>query len=155
MENVSWVVIEGFTVDDMPRTGMRSALSDHGTIYYSSCHNNYKWGILCGFAEHAIIENKSCRGSEDDHGVCFSNSANDPVIRSNHWFDNNANGIHMNGDVSVGGDGLISNAQVYNTAIYGNRVAGGSGINCDDVVNSVFCNNLLYEPCERYQPVPD
>ena len=33
-------------------------------------------------------------------------------IRRNHVWDNRANGIHMNGDVSQGGDGIISGALV-------------------------------------------
>ena len=145
VENVNWVVVEGFTVNDMPRTGIRNVLSDHVTMRYNSCHSNYKWGILCGFAEYTIIEYNSCSGSEDEHGIYFSNSADDPIIRYNHCFDNNANGIHMNGDVSLGGDGIISNAQVYGNVIHGNGVAGGSGINCDGVVNSTIFNNLLYD----------
>ena len=145
VENVSWIVVEGFTVNDMARTGIRTVLSDHVTVRYNSCHSNYKWGILTGFAEHVIIEHNSCSGSEDEHGIYFGNSADDPIIRYNHCFNNNANGIHMNGDESQGGDGVISNAQVYGNVIHGNGVAGGSGINCDGVVNSVFCNNLLYD----------
>ncbi|MBK7554107.1 MAG: right-handed parallel beta-helix repeat-containing protein [Flavobacteriales bacterium] len=145
VEGVEWIVIEGFTVNDMPRTGIRSALTDHVTIRYNSCHSNYKWGILTGFAEHVIIEHNTCSGSEDEHGIYFSNSADDPIIRYNHCFDNNANGIHMNGDISLGGDGTISNAQVYGNVIHGNGVAGGSGINCDGVINSTFFNNLLYD----------
>lgn len=145
VEGVSWVVVEGFTVNDMPRTGIRTALSDHVTIRFNSCHSNLKWGILTGFAEHVIIEHNTCSGSEDEHGIYFSNSADDPIIRYNHCFENNANGIHMNGDASLGGDGTISNAQVYGNVIHGNGVNGGSGINCDGVVNSVFFNNLLYD----------
>jgi len=145
VENVDWVVIEGFTVNDMPRTGIRTVLSDHVTIRYNTCANNFKWGILTGFAEHVIIEHNTCSGSEDEHGIYFSNSADGPIIRYNHCFDNNANGIHMNGDVSLGGDGIISNAQVYGNIIHANGTAGGSGINCDGVVNSVIYNNLLYD----------
>ncbi|QQR86587.1 MAG: right-handed parallel beta-helix repeat-containing protein [Flavobacteriales bacterium] len=145
VEGVNWVVVEGFTVNDMPRTGIRTVLSDHVTIRYNSCNSNYKWGILTGFAEHVTVEHNSCSGSEDEHGIYVSNSADDPIIRFNHCFDNNANGIHMNGDVSLGGDGIISSAQVYGNTIHGNGVAGGSGINCDGVVNSVFFNNLLYD----------
>ncbi|MEO8590859.1 MAG: right-handed parallel beta-helix repeat-containing protein [Flavobacteriales bacterium] len=144
VENVSWVVIEGFTVNDMPRTGIRTALTDHVTIRYNSCANNFKWGILTGFAEHVVIEHNVCSGSQDEHGIYFGNSADDPIIRYNHVFDNNANGIHMNGDASLGGDGVISNAQVYGNIIHGNGAAGGSGINCDGVINSLFYNNLLY-----------
>jgi len=145
IENVAWVTVEGFTVNDMPRTGIRTALTDHVTLRDNSCNDNYKWGILCGFAEHVIIEYNTCSGSEDEHGIYFSNSADDPIIRYNHCFNNNANGIHMNGDVSMGGDGVISNAQVYGNIIHGNGEAGGSGINCDGVANSAIFNNLLYD----------
>lgn len=145
VENVNWVVIEGFHVNNMPRTGIRTALSDHVTIRYNTCDNNFKWGILTGFAEHVVIEHNSCTNSQDEHGIYFGNSADDPIIRYNQVSGNNANGIHMNGDASLGGDGVISNAQVYGNVIHGNGAAGGSGINCDGVVNSVFFNNLLYD----------
>ncbi|MBK8500241.1 MAG: right-handed parallel beta-helix repeat-containing protein [Flavobacteriales bacterium] len=145
VENVDWVVIEGFEVNDMPRTGIRTVLTDHVTLRYNSCNGNFKWGILTGFAEHVLIEHNTCSGTEDEHGIYFSNSADDPVIRFNHCFGNNRCGIHMNGDASLGGDGIISNAQAYGNVIHGNGAAGGSGINCDGVVNSVFYNNLLYD----------
>lgn len=144
VEGVDRIIIDGFTVNDMPRTGIRTALSDHVIIRHNTCQSNYKWGILTGFAEHVVIEHNTCSGSEDEHGIYVSNSADDPVIRFNHCFDNHANGIHMNGDVSMGGDGTISDAQVYGNIIHGNGVGGGSGINCDGVVNSLFYNNLLY-----------
>jgi hypothetical protein len=60
-------------------------------------------------------------------------------------FDNNANGIHMNGDLSAGGDGIISGALVEGNVIHGNGAAGGSGINCDGVQSSRFQNNVLYD----------
>ena len=80
-----------------------------------------------------------------EHGIYFSNSADDPIIRYNHCFDNRANGIHMNGDVSLGGDGVISNAQVYGNVIHSNGTGGGSGINCDGVRDSWIHGNLLYD----------
>ena len=145
VENVEWVVVEGFEVVGMPRTGIRTVLSDHVTLRGNTCTANGKWGILTGFAEHCIIEYNACSGSVLEHGIYFSNSADDPTIRYNQCFDNNANGIHMNGDVSLGGDGIISNARVYGNVIHGNGTAGGSGINCDGVRDSWFFNNLLHD----------
>lgn len=145
VENSEWVVVRGFHVTGMPRTGIRTALSDHVTIAWNTCADNGVWGILTGFAEHCLIEHNACSGSIDQHGIYFSNSADDPIIRFNECFDNHDNGIHMNGDASEGGDGIISNAQVYGNVIHGNGTGGGSGINCDGVVNSVFYNNLLYD----------
>ncbi|MGV3636760.1 MAG: NosD domain-containing protein [Flavobacteriales bacterium] len=145
VENVSWVVVEGFEVIGMPRAGIRTALSDHVVIRGNTCTNNGKWGILTGFAEHCTIEQNTCSGSVLEHGIYFSNSADDPIIRHNHCFDNRANGIHMNGDVSLGGDGVIANAQVYGNVIHGNGSGGGSGINCDGVRDSWIHGNLLYD----------
>ena len=145
VENVNWVVVEGFEVAGMPRAGIRTALSDHVVIRGNTCTNNGKWGILTGFAEHCTIEHNTCSGSVLEHGIYFSNSADDPIIRYNHCFDNRANGIHMNGDVSLGGDGVISNAQVYGNVIHSNGTGGGSGINCDGVRDSWIHGNLLYD----------
>ena len=44
----------------------------------------------------------------------------------------------------MGGDGIISGALVENNIIYNNGVGGGSGINCDGVINSTIRNNLFY-----------
>lgn len=145
VENVSWVVVEGFRVEGMPRTGIRSALSDHVSIRRNVCTANYKWGILTGYAEHVLIELNECSYSEDEHGIYFSNSADDPIIRNNHCHHNRANGIHMNGDAELEGDGIISNAFVYGNIIHDNGVGGGSGINCDGVIDSFFYNNLIHD----------
>ncbi|HET9316166.1 MAG TPA: Calx-beta domain-containing protein, partial [Vicinamibacteria bacterium] len=67
------------------------------------------------------------------------------VVRGNHLHDNHAAGLHMNGDVSQGGDGIISGALVENNVIHGNGVGGGAGINMDGVQDSIVRNNLLYD----------
>lgn len=145
VENVAYVVVEGFTVNGMPRAGIRSALSGHVVIRGNTCTANGHWGIFTGFAEDLLVEHNTCSGSVIEHGIYVSNSADRPIVRYNHLFDNHANGLHMNGDVSEGGDGVISEAQVYGNVVHGNGVGGGSGINCDGVVNSVIHDNLLYD----------
>ena len=67
-----------------------------------------------------------------------------PIVRNNQVWGNAGNGIHMNGDLSQGGNGLIVNAVVEKNVIYDNGRQGGSGINADGVQNSRFLNNLLY-----------
>ena len=144
LEGASYIVIEGFHIYGLPRTGIRSVLNNHVTIKNNVCDSCYKWGILTGFSDDILIENNECSRSVDEHGIYFSNSADNPVIRGNHCWGNHANGIHMNGDISLGGDGIISNALVENNIIHDNGVAGGSAINCDGVQNSVIRNNLAY-----------
>lgn len=145
LEGASYVLIEGFTVTGVTRAGIRAVLCENVTIRNNRTDQNGVWGILTGFCDDLLIENNECSRSGDEHGIYVSNSGDRPVIRGNRLFSNNANGLHMNGDVSLGGDGVISNALVENNIIWDNGSAGGSGINGDGVQNSVIRNNLLYE----------
>ena len=144
IEDADWIVIDGFQVQGISRAGIRVAVSQHVTVRNNRCSYNGKWGIFTAFADYIIIENNECSYSQDEHGIYFSNSADHPIIRNNICHHNNANGIHMNGDESMGGDGLITDARVEGNIIYENGAGGGSGINCDGVAESVIFNNLLY-----------
>jgi hypothetical protein len=151
LENASWVVIDGFEVSGMTRAGIRAVGEDgdtfasHVTIRNVHSHHNGYWGILTGFVNDLLIENNETNNSASEHGIYVSNSGDRPVIRNNRSYNNRANGIHMNGDASLGGDGIISNALVSGNIIYGNGAGGGSGINMDGVQNSRIENNLLYD----------
>jgi hypothetical protein len=145
VENAAHVVIDGFVVNNRTRTGVRTALSQFVTIRNCTLGYNGTWGILTGFADDVTIEFNEAHHSQVEHGIYVSNSADRPVVRGNHVHDNHANGIHMNGDASLGGDGVISNALVERNVIHGNGAAGGSGINMDGVSDSVVRNNLLYD----------
>jgi parallel beta-helix repeat protein len=144
IENASWIVIDGFEVKDQPRAGIRAVVSDFITIKNNFCHNNYRWGIFTGFTDDITIENNSCSFSTDEHGIYVSNSSDRPIIRNNHSFNNNGCGIHMNGDISMGGDGIISNAVVEGNILHDNGYGGGSAINMDGVQDSEIFNNLIY-----------
>jgi MYXO-CTERM domain-containing protein len=145
LEGASHVVVEGFTVNGMERAGLRAVTADHVTFRNNHADANGRWGILTGFVDDLLIEGNFTSGSLEEHGIYVSNSGDRPVIRNNRIWNNNANGIHMNGDAEQGGDGIISDALVERNVIYGNGVAGGSGINCDGVQNSLIVNNLIYD----------
>ena len=144
LEGASYVVVESFTVTGVPRAGIRSVVNHHVTIRGNTGDLNGRWGILTGFSDDLLIENNVMSRSQAEHGIYVSNTGDRPVIRRNHVWGNNANGIHMNGDLSQGGDGVISGAVVEYNIIHDNGVAGGSGINCDGVQSSIIRNNLLY-----------
>jgi len=91
------------------------------------------WGIFTGFSYNILIENNNCSNSQDEHGIYHSNSGDYPIIRGNTCHHNNGCGIHMNGDISMGDDGIISYALVEGNTIYENGFDGGSGINGDGV----------------------
>ena len=144
IEGADYVVIDGFTSNGHTRAGFRAALSNFVTFRNNTAGNNGVWGIFTGFTDDLLVENNETYGSVDEHGIYVSNSCDRPTVRGNLIHDNTANGLHMNGDESQGGDGLIENALVERNVIYGNGAGGGSGINGDGVTNSVIRNNLLY-----------
>jgi parallel beta-helix repeat protein len=144
LEGADYVTIQGFTVVGTPRAGIRSVTNDGVIIRNNRCDQNGSWGILTGFSENVLIENNECSRSVAEHGIYVSNSGDRPTVRGNVLWGNNANGLHMNGDIHAGGDGIITGALVENNIIYDNGLAGGSGINCDGVQGSRIQNNLIY-----------
>ena len=144
LEGPDWVVIDGFIVTGVPRNGIRLVTAEHITIKNNTCLNNSR-GIFTGFVDYVLIENNLCAYSDDEHGIYHSNSGDNPIIRNNICHHNNSCGIHMNGDLSMGGDGMITDAIVEGNIVYENGEAGGSGINCSGVADSKIFNNLLYQ----------
>jgi hypothetical protein len=144
LEGADYITIDGFNVVGMPRTGIR-AVTDHDVILRNNhLDQNGSWGILTGFSDDILIENNVASRSVAQHGIYVSNSGDRPIIRNNTIWGNHDAGIHMNGDASMGGDGIISGALVEGNVIYDNGLGGGSGINCDGVQNSTIRNNLIY-----------
>jgi parallel beta-helix repeat protein len=157
LEGASHIVIDGFHVAGMPRAGVRSVgfpadFAQFVTVRNVHATNNGVWGIFTGHVNDLLIESNLTSGSIDEHGIYVSNSGDRPVIRNNVIFDNHGSGIHMNGDLSQGGDGIISGAVVSGNKIFNNAIpnsehpslGGGSGINMDGVQNSRIENNLVY-----------
>jgi len=145
LEGASYVIVEGFTVTGMPQAGIRAVTDDHVTIRNNVCDQNGTWGILTGFSDFLLIENNVASRSAAQHGIYVGNSGDFPIIRNNVCWGNHDCGIHMNGDASLGGDGIITGALVEGNIIYSNGTGGGSAINCDGVQGSIFRNNLLYD----------
>jgi len=144
IENADYVVIDGFTVNGMTvnGNGIRLVLSDHCVVRNCRCDGNAERGIFTGFTDDILIEHNVCTNSVDEHGIYVSNSSDRPIIRYNECYGNNNIGIHMNGDLSAGGDGIISDAQVYGNILHGNGLA--AGINMDGLENPLVYNNLIY-----------
>jgi hypothetical protein len=145
LEGASYMMVKGFTVNGRTRAGIRAVTCEHVTIRDNKLDQNGTWGILTGFCDDLLIEHNVASRSVQQHGIYVSNSGDRPVIRRNTVWGNRQAGIHMNGDASEGGDGVISNALVEMNTIYSNGTAGASGINMDGVQDSMIRNNLLYD----------
>jgi len=123
---------------------LRATHSAGSTIRRIRADRNRLWGIYTSFGDDILIEGNTASRSIKEHGIYVSNSGDRPVIRGNVLRDNRQCGIHLNGGLGEGGDGIISGALIENNVISGNGHGGGSGINGDGVQKTVIRNNLLY-----------
>lgn len=145
IENANWIEIRGFRVINQPRAGIRAVFANNITIRFNTCLNNQRWGIFTGFTDDFLAERNECANSVLEHGIYVSNSSDRAIIRNNISHHNRAAGLHFNGDISQGGDGINHDPQVYNNIIYQNGLGGGSAINMDGNQNALIYNNLIYD----------
>lgn len=150
---VAYWILQGLEVSGAPGWGIdvrgnETAPSHHIVVRYNRVHDN-GWatgstGIFLAFVDDAGIEfNESYHNGE--HGIYCSNSGDRPVVRGNVLHHNAGCGLHMNGDIEMGGDGVISDGLVERNIIYGNGAEGGAAINMDGVEKTIVRNNLLYD----------
>jgi parallel beta-helix repeat protein len=141
---VSDWIVSGFEVAHSPRYGVDLRNTRRITVQSNLVHHSAVTGIFTAFSDDARIEgNESHHNGE--HGVYCSNSGDRPVVRGNRLHANQACGVHMNGDLSAGGDGTITGARIEGNVIFENGRGGGSGINLDGVHDSLIANNVLYD----------
>jgi hypothetical protein len=140
-----YIIVDGLTIQHATRAGMRIDNSHHVTVRDCTFADNGTWGLFTDFSDYTTVEDCESYGAADEHGIYISNSSDHPTIRGNRLHDNNGCGLHMNGDISMGGDGIISYALIEDNIIYENGAGGGSGINMDGVTHSLIRNNLLYD----------
>ena len=143
-----YVVVKGFTVNNasgtITRAGIRVTSSDHSAVLNNVTDHCGTWGIFTSHTNYILIQGNTTSNSQTQHGIYVSNACVQPIVRGNLIFGNFGSGLHMNGDLSQGGNGLILDALVEDNIIHDNGRNGGSGINCDGVQSSRFQNNLLY-----------
>lgn len=145
IEGGNYVTVEGFVVEDAPRVGIRAVIATGIKIRNNTVRRSGLTGILTGYTPSIEISGNSASGSAQEHGIYVSNStspADNPIIRDNECFDNNQNGVQLNGDCWVGGDGIISGALIEGNIVHHNNWKGFSLIS---VQNSTIRNNLIYE----------
>ena len=150
---VAYWIIEGLEVagaDDWGIDVRGTALnhSHHFIIRGNDVHHNgiptTSTGIFTAFVDDVTVENNESYNN-GEHGIYLSNSGDRFTVRGNELHHNLNCGIHMNGDLSQGGDGTISDGLIEDNVIYENGTGGCSGINGDGITDTLIRNNLLYE----------
>jgi hypothetical protein len=145
IEEYNWWVLQGLEVTRAPRrAGIDIRVAHHVTIRNCYCHHNRKWGIFTAFVEFFTAESNVCSYSVEEHGIYHSNSGDNAVVRYNTCHHNNACGIQINADPSMGGDGISSNNIISANILYENGAAGGAAINLASVRDSLIDTNLIY-----------
>lgn len=149
INNASYVTIEGFTVTGMSGYGLATHNASptspmHGlTIRNNTVQNSGSTNIYLSEVADSLIEGNSASGSVASHGIYLANGGSDnTILRANRCFNNAKNGIHFNGDLSVGGDGLHSGLTIEKNVLYSNT---DNGLDMDGVQDSLIQNNLIYK----------
>lgn len=151
LQNVSNVVLKGFNI----RNATQNGIAARGATAVSPMTNvtiknnkirNIQWGgLYVSQISNSLVEDNiidSVGIINGTHGIYLANAGSDnTIIRGNTISNTGAAGIHCNGDLSVGGDGLISNIIIERNKIF-NVV--DKGISFDGVQNSTIVNNLVY-----------
>jgi parallel beta-helix repeat protein len=145
-----YVTIKGFTINNasgsITRSGILIRWSNHVRIVGNTCLDNGVWGIFTSHCDDVLVENNVTARSKREHGIYLSNSNDRCVVRGNIVFSNVGCGIHLNGDINMGGNGLITNTLIENNIVYDNgKPRGGSAINGDGLQNCVIRGNVLYD----------
>jgi hypothetical protein len=145
IDGADYIVLDGLTIQQADRAGLRISWSDHVVVRNCTFADNGRWGVFTDFSDHTLIEGCESYGAVEEHGIYISNSSDYPTIRANRLHHNYSCGLHMNGDVSMGGDGIISYGLIEGNIIYENGFGGGSAINMDGVTDTAVRNNVLYD----------
>ena len=147
LQNVSYVVVEGFKIQNVTGRGIaqRGATPEdpvHGLIIRGNTITATGGeGMYLSEVADSLIENNTIVNA-GDHGIYLANAGSDgTTLRGNDISGSQTAGIHFNGDLSIGGDGIISGLVIENNILHAN---GQNGLNMDGVQDSLIQNNLIY-----------
>ena len=165
LQNASYVTVEGFVIQGNAAVSQpinQRCIAARGALVTNPMLGNELRGNRCtdaglecfylsqfgnGLIANNVISGCGRAGGTRNHGIYLANAGSDnTVIRGNSITTTSSagaesNGIHMNGDSLVGGDGIISGLTIEANTIYGNTQ---NGLNMDGVQSSTVRNNLVY-----------
>jgi len=153
LNNVSYVTVEDMEVVGVSARGFahRGATATspvvglvlrNNVITDAGAEGMYVSQVSDSLIEGNVITNAGTSGADRTHGIYLSNAGSDgTTLRGNIISESGTAGIHFNGDLSIGGDGIISDLLVEANVLFNN---GQNGLNMDGVQDSIIRNNLIY-----------
>lgn len=103
--------------------------------------NSGSSNIYLSQVANSVIEGNVATGSGAPPRYLANGGSDDTVLRGNRCSGNAKNGIHFNGDSSVGGDGLHSGLVIDGNVLFQNVA---NGLDMDGVERSIIQNNVIY-----------
>jgi hypothetical protein len=153
LRNVSHVTIEGLRIVGMTARGLahREATPTEpsvgliirgNVVQDSGAEGMYLSEVSQALIEDNEISGSGASGADLTHGIYLANAGSDgTTLRRNRIRGSGTAGIHFNGDLSIGGDGIISGLVIEENVLADN---GQNGLNMDGVQDSIVRNNLIY-----------
>jgi hypothetical protein len=158
IQNSNYITIEGFTIN-LPYlcVAARGATATNPMIGLIIRNNRCTYsavgeGLNCGFylsqASNSLIENNTItytgQSTGWEHAFYLANAGSkNTIIRGNRMV---GEGLHINGDLSVGGDGVVTGLVIDDNIVEGKQATNGpqNGFSLDGVQSSVIENNIIY-----------
>jgi hypothetical protein len=156
LQDVSYVTIDGFRIQGVSQrciaargatadSPMRSNIVRNNTCTNAGTECIYVSQFSGSLLENNVLSNCGISGAAKSHGIYLANAGSDnTTIRGNTISvatPAESEGIHINGDLSIGGDGIVSGLTIENNVIHSMAV---NGLSMDGVQNSLIRNNLFY-----------
>ena len=144
----NYITISGLTIENSNGSITKSGIKVTGnndSLINDTVSGVGGFGIIADNANNVLIQGNTVSNTtgsgSSGHGIYISGSTNGAVVKGNTVYNNGYIGIHIDGDASEGGLGLVTDALIADNVIYGN---GQNGINADGLQNSIIENNLIY-----------
>lgn len=157
LSDVSYVRIEGFSFegppgrciaarDARPTQPMLGLQIIGNTCVDAGVEGFYLSEVSGSLVSHNHITGSGASGDDRSHGIYLANAGSDDTTLACNDISNagppESNGVHVNGDLSVGGDGLVTGLRAVGNVVYGNAQ---NGFNLDGVQEATFIGNVVYD----------
>lgn len=158
LRRVSYVTVEGFIIyganfarncigarDATATSPMTGLIIRNNICAGASNEGFYLSQVSNSLVEGNVIANTGLAVTRRGHGIYLANAGSDNTTLRGNTISvapkPESSGIHFNGDLSVGGDGIISGLLVEKNIVYS---AAQNGLNMDGVQDSTIQNNLVF-----------